>query len=89
MAVLHGLVGGRGFEGRADVRIYPEGPQCVIEIEDDEFGESAFGKAGWRRSRGGVGGYGGAARFLDHRVGNAPWGCWEEGGGWWVMERRG
>ena len=37
-------VGGEGvravwLEGRRDVRVYPEWPEGVVEVEDDEFGE--------------------------------------------------
>lgn len=26
-----------GFEGAGDVRVYPEWPECVVEVEDDDF----------------------------------------------------
>lgn len=32
-------VGGVGLEGPEDVGVYPEGPEGVVEVEDDEFGE--------------------------------------------------
>jgi hypothetical protein len=32
-----GAVG--GFEGRGDVRVDPEGPQRVVQVEDDEGGQ--------------------------------------------------
>lgn len=31
--------GGDGFEGRGDVGVDPEGPEGVVEVEDDEGGE--------------------------------------------------
>lgn len=27
------------FQWWRDVRVYPEGPECVVEIEDDHLGE--------------------------------------------------
>jgi hypothetical protein len=27
------------FEGACDMRVYPKGPQCVVEVKDDHFGQ--------------------------------------------------
>lgn len=34
---------GVGLEGREDVGVDPEGPQGVVEVEDDELGEGESG----------------------------------------------
>ncbi len=42
------------FERRRDVRVDPEGPECVVEVEDEEFRE----REGVGESLGGWGGGG-------------------------------
>lgn len=56
-----GGVRGRGLEGRRAVRVDPEGPQGVVEAEDDEAGEGLLVGEGccWGWGGGGEGGAGG------------------------------
>ncbi|CAH0054862.1 unnamed protein product [Clonostachys solani] len=69
--------GGGGLEGRGDVAVDPEGPQGVVEVEDDEFWEGegrvaeggGEGFEGCGEGGGGCAWCGGAGEAPGHREG--------------------
>lgn len=86
------VAGGRGLERRRAVRVDPEGPQGVVEVEDDEArhglqvgeGGRRRGRRGGERGEGADGG-GGVEGFAE--LSGHLFGVWWRAGLWLLLRR--